>query len=291
MTPRRRPNKGDLQLIDLLRRDLHPEPWAEGEKIPWSDPDFSRRMLREHLSQKHDAASRRRRIIRRHIDWIHRTVLEGKPGRILDLGCGPGLYTSRLARLGSTCFGIDFSPASIAYAEEQARKGSLACTYRLQDLRRADFGRGYDLVLFIFGEFNVFSPADARKILRKAYRALKTGGALLLEVSSFDAVEQMGEQPSMWYMEASGLFSDEPHLCLMESFWDKARSVATERYMIVDACTATVRRYAASTQAYTDDRFRSLLSEAGFREISFHASLTGEEELQPDGLFVILGRK
>jgi SAM-dependent methyltransferase len=280
-----------VELIDLLRRDMQPEPWTEGEKIPWSDPDFSRRMLREHLSQQHDAASRRTRILRQHVDWIHRTVLQSKPGRILDLGCGPGLYTSRLARLGHTCTGIDFSPTSIAYAIEEARKKSLACTYRLQDLRRADFGRGYNLVLFVFGEFNVFRPEEARKILTKAYRALVPGGALLLEVSTFDAVEQMGEQPSMWYAEDSGLFSDKPHLCLMESFWDEARSVATERYLIVDAQTAAVQRYASSTQAYTDDHFRSLLAGAGFREVSFHAALTGVDELEPEGLFVILGRK
>ena len=179
----------DVELIDLLRRDMQPEPWAEGEKIPWSDPDFSRRMLREHLTQKHDAASRRTRIIRRQVDWIHRTVLAGRPGRILDLGCGPGLYTSRFARLGHTCTGIDFSPASITYAINEARKKSLACSYQLQDLRRADFGRGYDLVLFTFGEFNVFRPEDGRKILKKAYGALEPGGALLLEVSTFDAVE------------------------------------------------------------------------------------------------------
>lgn len=34
---------------------------------------------------------------------------KGNPTRILDLGCGPGLYTSRLARLGHCCVGIDFS--------------------------------------------------------------------------------------------------------------------------------------------------------------------------------------
>jgi SAM-dependent methyltransferase len=280
-----------VELIDVLRRDMQPEPWAEGEKIPWSDPDFSRRMLREHLTQKHDAASRRTRIIRRQVDWIHQAVLQGKPGRILDLGCGPGLYTSRLARLGHICFGIDFSPASIAYARKDARKKSLDCSYQLDDLRRADFGRGYDLVMFVFGEFNVFRPEDAGKLLKKAHRALKTGGTLLLEVSTFDAVEQLGEQPSMWYSEDSGLFSDEPHLCLMESFWDAAHSVATERYLILDAQTAAVRCYASSTQAYPDDGFRSLLAEAGFREVSFHAALTGSQALQPDGLFVILGRK
>lgn len=48
-----------MNLLDLFHRNPDPAPWQEGEKIPWHDPDFSRRMLREHLSQKHDAACHR----------------------------------------------------------------------------------------------------------------------------------------------------------------------------------------------------------------------------------------
>ena len=280
-----------MDLNDVVRRRMDPAPWTEGEKIPWNDPDFSRRMLREHLTQKHDAASRRRRIIAKHVDWIHTAVLEARPARVLDLGCGPGLYTSRLARLGHVCTGIDFSPASIAYAVEQARKESLDCKYQLEDIRRADFGSGFDLVMFIFGEFNVFRPEDARLILKKAHAALAPGGQLLLEVSTFDAVEQIGEQPSMWYSGKSGLFSDRPHFCLMESFWDVTHSVAIERYIIVDARTAAVNLYAASTQAYTELGYRTLLKERGFREVVFHLSLTGKVDSLQEGMFVVLGRK
>jgi hypothetical protein len=64
--------------------------------------------------------------------------------------------------------GIDFSPASIAYAREQAEEEGLACTYIQQDIRTADYGAGYGLVKLIFGEFNVFRPGEARTILEKA---------------------------------------------------------------------------------------------------------------------------
>ena len=102
-----------MELDGILSRRLPPEPWSEGDNIPWSEPGFSRRMLREHLTQSHDLASRRREKIDAHVEWIHREVLAGSPARILDLACGPGLYASRLARLGHRCVGIDFSPASI----------------------------------------------------------------------------------------------------------------------------------------------------------------------------------
>ena len=48
-----------MNLLDLVHRTKSPEPWVEGEKILWDDAGPSERMLREHLSQDHDAASRR----------------------------------------------------------------------------------------------------------------------------------------------------------------------------------------------------------------------------------------
>lgn len=279
-----------MNLLDIVDRRPVPEPWAEGEKIPWNEPDFSRRMLREHLSQEHDAASRRFEIIDRHVDWIQRTLLEHGPGRILDLGCGPGLYTTRLCRLGHTCTGIDFSPASIAFAREQAAREGLACTYVEQDIRRADYGASHDLTMLLFGEFNVFRPSDARSIVEQARRALSVGGSLLLEVHTLAAVRDMGLQPLSWYAVESGLFSDRPYLCLRENFWDEERKVSTERYFIVDAETGDVTRHAASTQGYTEEEYISLLRGAGFEELAFYPSLTGEEGDAPD-FFVIVGRK
>ena len=238
-----------MNLMEVVQHSQKPEPWADGEKIPWNEPGFSQRMLREHLSQEHDWASRRASTIEKHVDWIHREVLSCRPSRILDLGCGPGLYTNRLAKLGHVCSGVDFSPASIAYAREYAQDANLDCSYQLEDVRTADFGSDYDLAMFVFGEFNVFTAQDASQILRKAYTSLQPGGALLLEVHTFEVVRQVGLQHCSWYSSESGLFSDHPHLCLQEAFWDEGRSVATQRYFIVDAQTGQVTRYAASMQA------------------------------------------
>jgi SAM-dependent methyltransferase len=280
-----------LKLLDIIRRQRVPKPWAEGEKIPWNDPDFSRRMLKEHLSQEHDAASRRFEIIDRHVQWIHNQVLKGNPTRILDLGCGPGLYTNRLARLGHRCVGIDFSPASIAYAREQVEEAGLECTYIQQDIRTVDYGDEYGLVMSIFGEFNVFRPGEARGILEKACRALAPGGFLLLEPHTFEAVVKIGERPSSWYSTEKGLFSGEPHLCLQENFWDREDRVAIERYYVIDGATGEVTRHSASTQAYTNEEYRSLLTECGFGEVEFYPSLSGSAGNPEGDLMVILSQK
>ena len=280
-----------MKLLDLIRRLATPAPWEEGDNIPWNDPDFSERMLKEHLSQVHDAASRRIEKIEEQVEWIHHKVLMGRSTKILDLGCGPGLYSSRLARRGYTCFGIDYSPASIAYAADYASKEKLDCTYLRQDIRQAEYSAGYGLVMLIYGELNVFRPADATSILNKAQRALDSDGVLLLEPHTFAIVREIGEQPPTWYSAESGLFSDRPHLCLKESFWDPSSDVATIRYLIVDASTGEVTRYAQSLQAYTDAQYHSLLTDCGFNDVEFFPSLIGVQDSTQNALMAIVARK
>ncbi|MGE5224573.1 MAG: class I SAM-dependent methyltransferase, partial [Omnitrophica WOR_2 bacterium] len=227
-------------LAEFITRNLHPAPWSEGDNIPWNDPDFSARMLKEHLSQEHDAASRRSFIIDRQVAWIHHDLLQEKPSIVLDLGCGPGLYTSRLAKLGHACTGIDYSPASIAYACQDADRGKLNCQYLQEDIRQAEYGTGYDLAMLLFGEFNVFSPQDARQILRKTWAALKPSGILLLEPHTWEYVHSLGCKPPSWSTHSSGLFSDRPHLYWEDRTWDEPAAAATTRYYIVDTETAEV---------------------------------------------------
>jgi SAM-dependent methyltransferase len=270
-----------MKLFELATRAV-PEPWSEGDNLPWNEPGFSRRMLKEHLSQEHDAASRRAPLIDAHVAFLHEQILAGKPSRILDLGCGPGLYLQRLAGKGHACRGIDFSPASIEYARSIAAKAGLAIEYELSDLRQAAFGEGYDLVLLLYGEFNVFRPEHARAILEKAHTALRPGGRLVLEPSPDDSIRSIGSRPAEWSAQGSGLFSDRPHLVLEEAFWDEARRAATSRWYIVDAASAEVTLYASTYQAYSAADLRDLLACCGFGEPCFYPNLAGSGERSPD---------
>jgi SAM-dependent methyltransferase len=280
-----------MNIIDFVNRSSVPEPWGEGDNIPWNDPAFSERMLKEHLSQAHDAASRRFEKIDQQVMWIHQHVLGSRPTCVLDLACGPGLYSTRLAKLGHTCTGIDFSPASIRYARELTAQGQLACTFTLQDIRQAVFGTGHGMAMFIYGEFNVFKPADAKLILRKAHDALVPGGTLLLEPSPYAYIETLGHEPPAWSTAQSGLFSDQPYMYLQEHAWDAASRASTTRHIVLDAATAQVTCYAASYQAYTDDELRALLQACGFGDVRFYPSLTGVEDPTQTGLMVITARK
>jgi SAM-dependent methyltransferase len=250
------------------------ERWQGVTRLPWGDEAFSRRMLREHLSQAHDGASRRSEVIERQVRWIHEHVLRAAPKRVLDLGCGPGLYTKRLAMLGHTCTGIDIGPASIEYAREHAGERE---RYELGDMMAIELDADQDLVMLIHGEFNVVPREQAPSLLRRMGEALAPHGRVLLEVHHHAAVRAMGERRRTWMALPSGLFSDSPHLRFDESRWSDNEQTACNLNWIIDAATGGVVRYGTVTQAHERTAYLTMLRDAGFSRVDEFGSLHGGE--------------
>jgi ubiquinone/menaquinone biosynthesis C-methylase UbiE len=283
-----------MDVIDIVNRATPPEPWREGDTIPWNDPEFSKRMLKEHLSQDHDLASRRLATIDRHVAWIHATLLGGRSGaKILDLGCGPGLYGERLSLLEHEYTGIDYSPASVEYARQMMQNNGLSCKYILGDLRDVSFGENnsYDLVMQIFGEINVFRPSHARLIMRKALGVLKPGGKILIEASSEASIRARSTETTRWYSSSGGLFSARPHLVLEETFWAEQHKTLTNRFYVLDAHSEAVERFASSYQAYTDYEYHKLFTESGFTGVTILPGLGDNTDSQPGEFLAITAQK
>jgi ubiquinone/menaquinone biosynthesis C-methylase UbiE len=269
-----------MHLNDIIERNKTPRPWTEGYKIPWDESEFSRRMLNEHLTQRHDMASPRFAKIDKHVEFIQTELVKKQPTRILDLCCGPGLYTSRLAKLGHSCTGIDFSPASVEYARREATTFALNCKYILDDVRSTDFPGQFGLAMMLHGEMNAFSKDDIRLILSNAYKALEAEGILLLTASTIDGIKPRETTQKTWTSRNSGLFSELPHLQLFEKVWDEKAKAVTERYYIIDAKTGDVAKYSASLQAYTEAEYKVLLQDCGFKSIQLLPPLFGMQDFE-----------
>jgi len=235
-------------------------------------------------------ASRRSETIDKHVAWIHREILNGKSSRILDLGCGPGFYSERLAALGHTCCGIDFSPASIERARQNTRSiGS--CEYVLGDMRTAEFGTDYDLAAIIFGEFNAFPPSDAEIILGKMHVALKPGGRVLIEAHTYDAIKRIGQAENSWYRSESGLFSDRPHLCLIANIWYEDEELERTSFTVLDAETTDAEVYINTLQAYSFDSYRAMLKRAGFSQVDIIPAWGKPDFDENDNLVMLRARR
>ncbi len=247
-------------------------PWRDGGNLPWDDPAFSERMLVEHLDQSHGAASRPLREIRGQVQQMT-AWLDLQPGdRLFDVTCGPGLYAREFAQAGIAVTGVDFGPASLAYAAKICT--GLPCEFVKGDVRAMDFtGRGFDAAIYLYGQFTVLRPAESRDVLRRIRAALRPGGRLLLEVLDDDRFDKRNN--SWWYTDRGGLWGDFPYLHLGERAWDPDQRAAVERFHILNLETGEMQVYGLSDQAYTVAQMSDMLHDAGFDRVEAHRAWDG----------------
>ncbi len=97
--------------------------------------------------------------------------------RLLDIGCGGGLLSEPMARLGAEVLGADAAPRNIPVAQLHAQQSGLDIDYRVttaEDL--AAMGEQFDVVLNMEVVEHV---ADPQAFLTTCQTLLKPGGLLI----------------------------------------------------------------------------------------------------------------
>ncbi len=68
-------------------------------------------------------------------------------GKVLDAGCGAGEHTILLARNGYDVLGIDFAPAAVALARDNARAAGVDARFAVADALHLPDGEVYDTII------------------------------------------------------------------------------------------------------------------------------------------------
>lgn len=97
---------------------------------------------------------------------------------IVDVGCGGGLLTEPMARLGADAVGIDAGGEGVAAARRHAEEGGLSIDYRVQTAEAlAAEGKRFDVVLALEIVEHV---ADPETFLEALSRLMKPGGCIVM---------------------------------------------------------------------------------------------------------------
>lgn len=277
-----------MNIESLIAASARPEPFEPSALSIWTDPWISRKLLGAHLDDSTDAASRAPAQRARALAWIE--VFLPRPSRILDLGCGPGLYSGVLARRGHSVVGIDLNASSIEHARAAAAAEGLDIEYRRGSYLDDELGRGYDLAMMIYCDFGALAPPKAELLLDRVREALAPGGILVFDVLGF-AFGAACRPGRAWVASAGqGFWSERPHLALEETLvYPYNACVARQTVVCVEGeAPATYRTW---DRYFEETEIAALLAGHGFRTTDIAKNLVAENDFgSADVIFVAAER-
>lgn len=271
----------------MIENDL--ELYARSENNIWTDPHLAKGMLAAHLNESHDAATRGPASVDATVAWIREA--SGGRGRLLDLGCGPGVYARRFYDAGYAVSGVDISAGSIAYAVEAAAAAGQAIEYRVADYLRDPLGGPYDLAACIYCDVGALTPAERDAFLARTRDALADGGLLFFDVFGPGLCARRREGRS-WSAEAGGGFwSPKPHIEISEERRFPAARAWGSRSVIIEEDVPGYKEYITWDTYYDEPAIRAVLAGAGFELEEIKTGLVAGNGFTSDDVLFVKARK
>jgi len=281
---------GKTLFPDLEKINQRPEPFEFYTAADlWTDEHTSAQMLSFHLNENVDLSSRNTGFIDRSVAWLvsHLGIVSGT--HVADFGCGPGLYTLRLAEREAEVTGIDFSERSIEYAKDQAAARGIVINYINQNYLDFDTADRFDIVLMIMCDFCALSPAQRKTLLMKFASILNPGGRVILDVHSMAAFENYA-RPSRYAMNLqNGFWSSEPYHGFLNTFKYEKEKVTLEKYTIVERRrTRTIYNW---LQYFSVESLSGEFQEAGLMIAEVYSDVAGAPYDAKAGEFAVIAKK
>ncbi len=267
-----------MKITDIILKSDKPVIYEKGDSFMWTDEHISEQLLEIHLNQDIDLASRKMSTVKKTAGWIL-DLQRGKSRlKILDLGCGPGLYSEIFAQKGHSVTGVDISKNSVDYARRKLEENGLDIEYINADYLKFEPEKDkYDLVLLIYTDFGVLLPQERDVLLKMIYKTLKPGGVFIFDVLKDSLIEQR-LTPQNREAAESGFWKNSPYVALSESFLYMEEKVILYQHRIVDSENKT-KTYRFWTHFFNQKTLKQILEKHGFGNISHRDDILPEGDI------------
>jgi len=251
----------------------------------WTDEHISKSLLDAHLDEAHDAASRKYDKRTNIVNWINTHI--NPCSKIIDLGCGPGLYAYELGKLGHNVLGVDFNKESLNYAQNNKSIRDVV-QYRYCNYLKDKIEGKINAAMMIYCDFGALIPDEQKLLLNKLNNLLYDDGLLFFDVFGKEALKKQKEKRN-WFISGGGDFWNKEPYFLMEEikYFEKENALGT-RYYLLEQGNGKIKEYIMWDQYYDEQSIKTLLLENGFETIEIKNDLIASNE---ETLFIIARKK
>ncbi|MDX8529140.1 class I SAM-dependent methyltransferase [Mesorhizobium sp. MSK_1335] len=186
---------------------------------------------------------------------------------VLELGCGYGRITNRLAEKGARVTGLDISPILLKKAEADAAERGVDVEYIRGDMRSLPWRERFDTAFLWYTTFGYFDEADNERVLHETAASLIKGGRLLID--QINRFYLLREQSPTYEVVQRG---NDLRIDIVnnDALTDRRNC---ERIVVRGGC---VRRMHLSIRQYGFSECVRMLRSAGFHSVEVYGQEGGE---------------
>ena len=215
------------------------------------------------------------------VSALVRLLVLDQPKKILDLACGFGRHTNRLAKMGHKMTGVDITPGFLEIARQDAVRKGVNVHYQQDDMRSITFDNEFDCVMILFTAFGYFSDEENLKVLTNTRNALSPGGFLIFDTNHRDTfLKRM--QPFFVVEKEGNLMIDRM------SFDSLHGRLYNRRVVIRDGIRKDKPHF---VRLYNPNEIQALITRAGLVVEHIYGGWEAQELSQESNRMVVIARK
>ena len=188
------------------------------------------------------------------------------PRSVVDLACGTGSLTVRLAQKGYKVMGVDLSEDMLTVASQKAWDLGLQIPFVRQPLEKLYLHRGVDLAVCGLDSLDyITDPACCKRAIERIYKALNPGGCFIFDVNTPEKLRAMDGQVF--------LDENEDTFCVWRGEFDEQTNICSYGMDLFQRDGDVWHRSFEEhcEYAYSEVQLRSYLKAAGFTHIEVYA--------------------
>jgi SAM-dependent methyltransferase len=203
------------------------------------------------------------------------------PSTILDLACGYGRHTNRLAELGHQMTGVDIMPGFLEIARHDAMQRGVEVNYIQEDMRRLLFHEAFDYTLLLFTAFGYFCDEENLRVLKNIANALKPGGRVIFDTHNRDNFLK-NILPYYVTEKEGNLMIDRGSFDCLTGYWENRRIVIR---------SGIRREKPFKIRLYNPNEICDWLERAGLTVEHIYGGWDGQPISPEEPRMIIIGRK
>jgi len=195
----------------------------------------------------------------------------GSAHEVIDLACGTGTLSIKLAKRGYDVTSIDLSEDMLAITFDKAGQSGVYVQLLCQDMREFIVTSPVDVVVCFCDSLSYLTdPLDVEHTFRQVWQALKPGGVFLFDVHSVYKIQE-------FYGDQTFALADPDISYIWQCDWDGGQQVVHELTFFVREGSHYKRFEEVHQQrGYKADEIENWLQKAGFENITCTADFTDE---------------